>query len=78
MKDFFYDLVYNWKHGLSRENTKGSRGLLWFVIITCGFLMVLGIVSMIVAIVTHTVKPVLAGLFTLGVGIAFFTFVSTR
>ena len=78
MKDLFYDLVENWKHGLSRENTKGSRGLLWFVFLTCCFLMVLGLVSMIVAIVTHTIKPVYAGLFTLGVGIVLFTFVSTR
>lgn len=78
MKDLFYDLVYNWKHALSSDNTKGTRVFLWVVFIFCILLVISGLAGVVVAIVTHKIAPVITGLIVLAAGIGIFAFVSTR
>lgn len=78
MKDFFYDLVYNWKHGLSRENTKGSRGWLWFILIVCVLLTGGGIGLLVLFAISHKIIALIFAIVGLITGIGSFTFVSTR
>lgn len=78
MKDFFYDLVYNWKHGLSRENTKGSRGWLWFIFIACILLTVGGIGLLILFAISHKIIALIFAIVGLVAGIGIFAYVSTR
>ena len=78
MKDLFFDLVYNWKHALSSDNTKGTRVFLWVIFVFCIILVVSGFAGIIVAIITHKITPVITGLIVLAAGIGIFAFVSTR
>ena len=78
MKDLFYDLVENWKHGLSSDNTKGSRGWLWVIFITCILLTIGGIILLVLFAITHKIAALIFAIIGLVVGIGSFAYVSTR
>lgn len=78
MKDKVIDLVYNWKHGLSSENTKGTRGIVWLVFIVCVSMFLVGIVGTVIGIITHAVPVLVLSLVVFVGGIAFFLWMSAR
>lgn len=78
MKDAFYDLVYNWKHAMSSENTKGTR--LWCIIIfiICVLAVITGVGGIVASIIAHKIWGIFAGIVSIGIGIGIFAFVSSR
>lgn len=78
MKDAIIDLVYNWKHAMSSENTKGTRFFCIFIFVLCVVLVVTGIGGLVAGIITHRLIGVISGIISIGFGIGIFAFVSTR
>ena len=78
MKELFYDLVENWKHGLSSDNTKGSRGWLWFIFIACILLTIGGVGLLVLFAISHKIFALIFAIVGLVAGIGIFVYVSTR
>lgn len=78
MKDKVFDLVYNWKHGLSGENKKGTRGYLWCIFLLCALMFFTGIVGIVVSVVVHRGMLAILSVVVLVVGITIFAFMSSR
>lgn len=78
MKDAIIDLVYNWKHSMSKENTKGTRGLCILVFVSTMLAMIVGLVSIVVGIVTHSWIAIVVGAVVAIFGLSLFTWVSLQ
>ena len=78
MKDKVYDLVYNWKHSMSRENTKGTRGLCILIFVACALVSISGLGAIIFAAIAKNMIGLIIGLITTAVGIGLFAFMSKQ
>lgn len=78
MKDKIIDLYYNWKHSMSKDNTKGTRGICILVFVVCSITVVTGIAAIIAAIIAKMWLGIPIGIATIAFGSGLFTWVSRQ
>lgn len=78
MKDMLIDLYYNWRHSMSKENTKGTRMTCIVVFVSCLACVVGGLAGVIASLIAKLWLGAVTSLFFVIFGTGLFTWMSRQ